>query len=264
LFAPGAGRQRGALDRLLMPLGAVVLIGALWHGAMEAFDLSPFFAKRPGDVIAFLSQPGPRTTLLAALVETMAFTLPGYLAGLALGAALAAALVVAPAVERGVLPFAVALRAVPIITTAPLLVLAFGRGFAGTVIIVAVMIFFPTLVACLQGLRQVPGQVGDVFASYGASRWQLLTRARLPAMLPAFFASARMAVPAALLAVTTAEWLATGQGIGALMALTSATSDYNMLWSCVAALGLTAMASYGGVALIERAVLRHYAPEQLA
>lgn len=264
LFAPQMRRRRSSAARLLEGLAVVALILVLWHGLMELFDLNRFFAKRPWDVLTFLGQAEPRETLLRALGQTMGFALPGYLAGLGLGAGLAAALVLVPQLERATLPIAVALRAVPIITTAPLLVLAFGRGFAGTVSVVAVMIFFPTFVACLQGLRQAPGQVIDLFASYGASRQKRLRLAQLPAMLPAFFASARMAVPAALLAVTTAEWLATGKGIGVLMALTSSTSDYNMLWSCVAALAAVAMASYWLVGLCERAVLYRYAPEQLA
>ena len=104
----------------------------------------------------------------------------------------------------------------------------------------------------------------DLFESYGARRARRLVSAEIPAMLPAFFASARMAVPAALLAVTTAEWLATGKGIGVLMALTASTSNYNMLWSCVAVLCLTAAVMYGAIAWCERAILRIYAPEQVA
>jgi len=230
---------------------------------MEAFDLNRFFAKRPADVWSYLAQPQPRATLLAAFSETLFTAVPGYFAGLGLGAVLAAGLVLMPALARGVLPLAVALRAVPIITTAPLIVLALGRGASGTISIIAVMIFFPTLVACLQGLRQTPGQIVDVFNSYGAGRMRLLLTAQIPAMLPAFFASARMAVPAALLAVTTTEWLATGKGIGVLMALTASTSNYNMLWSCVALLSVAAVAGYALVAWIESAVLRVYASEQV-
>jgi ABC-type nitrate/sulfonate/bicarbonate transport system permease component len=132
------------------------------------------------------------------------------------------------------------------------------------VTIVAVMIFFPTLVACLQGLRQTPGQVMDVFDSYAAGRWQRLVHAQVPAMLPAFFASARMAVPAAFLAATTAEWLATGTGMGSLMALTASTSAYNMLWSAIVLLSVTASLGYVAVGWVERAVLSVYASEQLA
>lgn len=248
-------------------LGAVAIslaVLAVWQFSMDAFNLNRFFAKRPGDIWLFLTtEHAQRATLLGAFSETLAMTIPGYLAGLLLGAMLAAVLMLAPALRRGILPVAVALRAIPIITTAPLLVLALGRGAVGTITIVAVMIFFPTLIACLQGLRQTPGQIVDVFQSYRASRLRLLVSAQIPSMLPAFFASARMAVPAALLAVTTTEWLATGKGIGVLMALTASTSNYNMLWSCVVVLSLAAVAGYGLVAAIERSVLRVYASEQV-
>ena len=66
------------------------------------------------------------------------------------------------------MPLAVALRSVPIVTTAPLggSDPRSGRsrdGRAG-----GVMVFFPTFVACLHGLRQAPGRILDVFDSYAA------------------------------------------------------------------------------------------------
>lgn len=264
LSAPAASTRQGAGMRLIEIGFTTALVLLLWQVSMDAFDLNRFFAKRPGDVWNFLMDAENRDTLLSALAETLSFAAPGYLAGLALGAGLAALLVLSPALSRATMPVAVALRAVPIITTAPLLVLAFGRGLIGTTVVVAVMIFFPTFVACQQGLRQTPGQIVDLFRSYDAGRWHLLRAAQIPAMLPAFFASARMAVPAALLAVTTVEWLATGKGVGVLMAMTASTSNYNMLWSCVAILAVVAVAVYAAVAALERAVLRVYANEQLS
>lgn len=240
-----------------------VVVLALWQGLMDGFGLNPFFAKRPGDVWQYLAVAENRATLAFAWWQTMVLTVPGYVAGLALGAGLAAGLVLVPGAAAPVMPVAIALRSVPIVTTAPLIVLALGRGAAGTIAIVAVMIFFPTLVACLGGLRRTPGQVQDVFSTYSAGRWARLRHAQLPAMLPAFFASARMAVPAAVLAATTAEWLATGIGMGGLMALTASTSAYNMLWSAVAVMALTASLGYVAVEGVERAVLRIYGPEQL-
>ena len=263
LVAPAASTPKPLWARVAEMVIIAALVLAIWQVSMDAFDLNRFFAKRPGDVWTFLTDVQNRNTLLAALSETLSFALPGYLAGLGLGAGLAALLVMWPPLARATMPIAVALRAVPIITTAPLLVLAFGRGIVGTMVVVAVMIFFPTFVACHQGLRQTPGQIVDLFRSYGAGGLHLLRAAQIPAMLPAFFASARMAVPAALLAVTTVEWLATGKGIGVLMAMTSSTSNYNMLWSCVAALAVVAVGFYALVAALERAVLRIYASEQV-
>lgn len=273
LLAPPPEADRSPRPmRLLRRIGRALLIVAvvlaLWHGMMEAFDLNPFFAKRPADVANFLfwspEADANRATLFAAFGQTMVLTVPGYLAGLALGLVLAAAIALAPALGASVLPVAIALRSVPIVTTAPLIVLALGRGAMGTIVIVAVMIFFPTLVACLTGLRQTPGQVMDVFQTYAAPRWQRLLLAQVPAMLPAFFASARMAVPAAFLAATTTEWLATGIGMGSLMAMTASTSNYAMLWSAIVLLALTASLAYVAVELLERRVLRVYASEQNA
>lgn len=264
LSPPASLEMRPFWQRVAEVLGIALLLLALWQATMDVFALNRFFAKRPGDVWMFLtSNAEARITLLKALGETSVTTLPGYLAGLLLGAGLAIAVMLAPGVARVVLPLAVALRAIPIITTAPLIVLVLGRGAVGTITVVAVMIFFPTFVACLQGLRQTPQQITDVFRSYGAGRLRLLCTAQIPAMLPAFFAAAKMAVPAAILAVTTTEWLATGKGIGVLMALTATTSNYNMLWSCIAAMTLVAVILYASVVWLERAVLRVYASEQV-
>lgn len=265
LLTPPQHRSHVPLWQKLCGLTLLTLaVLAVWQLSMDVFQLNRFFAKRPLDVWAFLTTDAEaRATLRAALGETLAMAVPGYLAGLFLGAALAAVVILIPKLDGAVLRVALALRSIPIITTAPLLVLALGRGAVGTITIVAVMIFFPTLIACLQGLRQTPGQIVEVFRIYGAGRFRLLLTAQIPAMLPAFFASARMAVPAALLAVTTTEWLATGNGIGLLMALTAATSDYNMLWSSIVVLSLAAVLGYALVAWIERAVLRVYASEQV-
>lgn len=249
---------------------AVVAVAAViaWWAALALSGLNSFFAKGPDEVfhVLFLADGAGRTRamLASALWETAAFLLPGYIAGMLAGAGLAIVVVLFPLLAGAAMPAAIALRSVPIVTTAPLVVLILGRGAVGTIALVALMVFFPTFVACLHGLRQAPGQVLDVMDSYAAGPFQRLLRARLPAMLPAFFAAARMAVPASVLAVTVVEWLATGNGVGSLMALSASLSDYNMLWSAVVLVAALSALGYGGVGLVEARVLRIYAPEQLA
>lgn len=244
-----------------------VVLG-VWWGALAVLDVSPFFAKGPADVFdaLFLAPDAAttRATLASALIDTSVLLLPGYFAGLLAGAGLAMLVVLVPALTGIAMTLSIALRSVPIVTTAPLVVLLAGRGAVGTIVLVAVMVFFPTFVACLHGLRQAPGQVMDVLHSYAAGPILQLIRVRIPAMLPAFFAAARMSVPASVLAVTVVEWLATGNGIGSLMAVSASLSDYDMLWSSVVLVSLLSSLGYAAVGAIESRVLRIYAPEQLA
>jgi|GEM_PF-99012 len=255
--AHGPGGAVGYVFNALLILSTALL---LWWGGLKLLGLNPFFAKGPEEVFAALlldpDAATTRATLLAALGDTASFLLPGYLAGLAGGAGLAMLIILVPGIAGTAMPLAIALRSVPIITTAPLVVLILGRGALGTITLVAIMVFFPTFVACLQGLRQAPGRIIDVMNSYAASQLTQLIRARIPAMLPAFFAAARINVPASVLAVTVVEWLATGQGIGSVMALSASLSDYDMLWSAVALVALLSALGYVAVGAVERAVLR--------
>ena len=267
LAAPATGKRTPVTRLAILALSTAAIL-ALWWVGLDALNLSTFFAKRPDDLVdaLFLAPDAAltRATLLQATRETLTFLFPGYLAGLLTGATLAMALVLAPSLANTAMPLAIALRSVPIITTAPLVVLLLGRGAVGTITLIAIMVFFPTLIACLHGLRQAPGRATDVLRSYAASPAAILRHVRLPAMLPAFFAAARINVPASILAVTVVEWLATGNGLGSLMALSASLSDYDMLWSAVVLSTLLAVLGYGLIGLIERQVLATYAPEQLA
>lgn len=270
LATPGADPRRAAWRRWLVSAGGVALTAAIvllaWVGVFWLFDLNPYFAKRPWDVWEWLvSAPAAaehRAELFTAAGQTALVAVPGYFAGLALGVLLAAAFSLSPRVRGALTPVAVALRCVPIIAIAPLLVAALGRGSFGTAVVVALMTFFPTLVSCLYGLGQLPGQVADVFTTYATPRTRVLVLGRLPAMAPAFFAAARIAAPTALLAATVAEWLATGTGLGNMMAVDAATSRYTSLWSTVVVVTLMALAGYALVEAVERRVLAVVAPEQ--
>ncbi|HEY5848288.1 MAG TPA: ABC transporter permease subunit [Microlunatus sp.] len=243
---------------------ALVIIG--WIAFLRIFDLNPYFAKGPADVYAWLVSGDDaaehRREIGEALSATLLVAVPGYFAGLLLGVGLAAVFELMPNVRRTVTPIAVALRCVPIIAIAPLMVQALGRGAVGTTVVVAIMSFFPTLVSCLYGLRQSPGEVIDFFSVFATPPWRVLLLARLPAMMPAFFSAARIAAPSALLAATVAEWLATGTGIGNLLAIAAATSLYATLWAAVVVVTLAAVLAYWLVEVVERQVLRVVAPEQ--
>jgi sulfonate transport system permease protein len=260
-------RWRRWLGGVLEGLITLALVIGGWAAFLRIFDLNPYFAKTPMQVWQWMVS-GPdaaehRAEIFDALGETILVAVPGYFAGLLLGVGLAALFELFPSVRRTLTPIAVALRCVPIIALAPLLVQALGRGAVGTTVVVAIMIFFPTLVSCLYGLRQTPGQVTDFFEVFATPPWRVLLLARLPAMMPAFFAAARIAAPSAILAATVAEWLATGTGIGNLLAITAATSVYGTLWSAVVVVTLVAVVAYWLVELVERRVLRVLAPEQM-
>jgi ABC-type nitrate/sulfonate/bicarbonate transport system permease component len=107
-------------------------------------------------------------------------------------------------------------------------------------------------------LQRTPQQSIDLVWVYGASPLATLWKVRLPAALPSFFASLRIAAPLAMTGAMLAEWLATGRGLGYTMLSASATSDYDGLWSRVAMATTMTLAIYNLIGLGERFILNRF------
>ena len=261
---PTARQEPGLLNRLATLVAPIVVVFVFWYAFLWVFQIKPFFAKTPVDVWQELftnaDAAETRSSVFGALGTTLWTTSLGYVAGLVGALATAVAFILVPWLERALMPIAVALRSIPIIVTTPLIILFVGRGVLTTTAIVAVMSFFPTLVNCYSAMGRTPDGILDVLRSYDARSVANVRNAYLPSAVPALLASARIAVPTSLLGATVAEWLATGDGIGAVMVIAFTRNDYNVLWVSVAVLTLVAVVGYWLVAALELRTLERMAP----
>lgn len=116
------------------------------------------------------------------------------------------------------------------------------------------VVFFPSLVNTVFGLRSAPPHAVDLCRAYGASTWTTLRTVSLPSALPAVFASARIAVPSAVIGALLAEWLATGRGLGYQMLQDTSAFGYDDLWASAVVLCLASVALYALVGVVEAAV----------
>lgn len=243
-------------------LAAVVVVIGAWWLYLIAFNVVPFVGKTPAAVFSYLAVVPDAAKNRAELIDALGVTLVhagvGYAAGLLVGILVATLFVLAPPLELAFTPLTVALRSVPIVALIPVLLVVFGRGLPGVIAITTIVTFFPTLANVQQGLARVSSDALVLMHSYDASFAQNLWRIRLPTALPAIFASARIAAPAAVLGATLAEWLATGDGLGHLIVVSRSFSNYNQLWAAAMLLAAVSVVFYSLVSAAERAVLARF------
>jgi len=255
-------RWARGLSGLGFALASVAVIVGVWYAALALLDLNAYFAKSPTDVWAYLfTQPDAsshRGELLSELMVTLKDAALGYVLGTLVAVLAAVAIVSVRVVEQVVTPIAVVLRSVPIVAMTPLLALVFGRGLVGVTVIVSLVVFFPTLVNMIVGLRSAPPVATDVVRAAGGSTLQAIRVVRLPYALPALFASAKIAVPAALGGATLAEWLATGDGLGSLLVVSYSNSKFSTLWSGSVVIVAVSVLLYTVVGRLEGPVLRRF------
>ena len=251
------GRAIGvALARLLLTVaGSVLTLLVAWILFLKLFHIRPFQGKTPGDVWRYLTD-GPsaganRAVLRQKFGETLYDATAGFVVGFTTSVLIAIGFVLSRPVERSLMPAAMAIRSVPIVAMVPMLALVFGRGLTGTIVTVSIVVFFPTLVLVVFGLRSVRQEALELMTVYDAGPLTTLRKVQLPTALPSVFAAATVAAPGAVLGALLSEWLITGRGLGNLMSLAATSYKYAQLWSAAIIVMIFSIVVYSVISAIE-------------
>ncbi len=192
---------------------------------------------------------------------TLAPTLLGFVFGTALGMLLAVGIVHSRAMDMSVMPWVIASQTIPIIATAPMIIIVLNAvGISGLIpkaIIAMTLSFFPVTVGMVKGLRSPDAMQLDLMRTYNASKGATFQKLRLPSSLPYLFTSMKIAVAASLVGAIVAE-LPTGAvaGLGARLLAGSYYGQTVQIWSALLMASFVAAALVGIVGLVGRLVER--------
>ncbi|WP_424988174.1 ABC transporter permease [Microbulbifer sp. S227A] len=250
LATPPRAQSRAA--RLAVPLifGATVL--AMWELVVRGLEV-PQVILPPPSVIA-TTFAGNGAMLWGDFVQTI---LKGALGGYVIGCA--AAFLTALLVDRyaylraGLLPLGNFMAALPIVGTAPILVMWFGFGWQSKAAVVVLMVFFPMLVNTVAGLSETSAMQRDLMRTYAASWGETLLKLRLPAALPFIFNGLKVCTTLALIGAIVAEFFGSPtQGLGFRISTSIGQLDLGLVWSAILVAAITGTLAYGLAALIEK------------
>ena len=185
-------------------------------------------------------------------------TLEGFALGILCGVGMAVAIVRFRVMDQSVMPWAIISQTIPIVALAPMILTVSNQLGIETkevpkAIISAYLSYFPVLVSMVKGLRSPDPMQLDLLKTYGASEGQTFWKLRLPASLPYFFASLKVAVAAALVGTIVGE-LPSGaiEGLGARMLIGSQFGEPLIMWAALFAAAILAGMLIVLVGLVER------------
>ncbi|MCO8244234.1 MULTISPECIES: ABC transporter permease subunit [unclassified Haladaptatus] len=250
------GQTLGRLPNRLVPiatlLGSVALVVLVWRFTVDALSLPTVLLPSPSAVwVAFTTHAG---SMYPQVVYTGTEILLGWLVGVTGGITLAAIMALSGRLRAVLYPTVLAVRIVPLVVFAPLLVLAFGATLTTRVGIAALLTFFPMTVATLDGLGSVPKTHLDLGQLVDAPAWRLLLSIRLPYALPEVFTGLKIATPLAVEGVLIAEFLAATKGVGFELLETARLLQTPLLFAYLGVLAVGALALFGVVVRTERRV----------
>jgi ABC-type nitrate/sulfonate/bicarbonate transport system permease component len=150
-------------------------------------------------------------------------------------------------------PYFSALFVTPTIALVPLVLVWFGFGFTGRVLVVVLAAVVPILFSVASGLRDTPGELIDVARSFGVKgEIPLLFTVRLRAALPVLMAGLRLAAGRAVVGMAVAETYLRLGGIGGLIKSYGAVFQTDYVFAAILPLSLLGITLVTIIARIER------------
>ncbi|MFT6104181.1 MAG: NitT/TauT family transport system permease protein [Paracoccaceae bacterium] len=229
--------------------GTILLV---WELVVRGLEVSAVILPPPSAIaVRFMASTD---VLWVDFVQTFVKgALSGYLIGVL--AAFAVGLLVdrSDFLRRGLLPVGNFMAALPVIGTAPILVMWFGFDWHSKAAVVVVMVFFPVLVNLIEGLRASAPMQRDLMQTYAAGYWQMLFKLRLPAAMPFIFNGLKIATTLALIGAIVAEFFGSPiKGMGFRISTEVGRLSLDMVWAEILVAALAGSAFYGTIATIER------------
>ena len=244
--------------RLVAVALLIVLLGT-WELFARQSGVSALVLPAPSAVAAALWTGLASGYFWPHIVSTLQALVLGLAAGAAIGLLAGMALAEFEFLDRVLTPYVVVSQVVPKLALAPLFVLWFGFGMLPTVLITALICFFPLMENTLTGLRQVDAQRLQLFQMLGATRMQTLLRLKLPTGLPAILAGLRVAVVLALVGVVVAEFMGASKGLGAVIIAAQGMMDTTLMFAALVLVAVIGLLLYQLCLVLERRLLRSHA-----
>ncbi len=232
----------------------IIIVLVLWQ--FIAFLINaPYILPSPTEIVAKIWELR-RTLFLVQLPSTMSVTVIGLLISIVFGLALAIAMDMNKKIADALYPIVIASQTIPTTAIAPLFVLWFGYSIWARVLVTILITFFPITITVYDGFRATKREMEELLITYGASKWDIFFKLKIPSALPHFFSAIKMAIPLSVIGAAIAEWLGAQSGLGYFSKRMMTQLDGAGVFAPIVILSVTAMISVAVIGVIEEKLIK--------
>ena len=242
-------------------IGSLVLLALLliaWEWAARGFGLSALVLPAPSVIFKSLWNGLASGYFWPHLRSTGSELLLGLAIGCIVGFATGVTMAESAFLRGLLMPYVVVSQVIPKLALMPLFIVWFGFGMTSTVVITALICFFPLMENTLTSLQQVEPQRLELFRMLGATPRQTLLRLKLPSGLPGILAGLRVAVVLALVGAVVGEFIGANRGLGALVIASQGMMDTPLMFAVLVLIAVLGMLVYQATLAIEKWLLLPY------
>lgn len=258
------GWLRFYLPTVLIAVGVLLT----WEFLVTVFDIKQFLLPKPSAILAefrkevdLLTRSTSSSLLFTASAATLREAVGGFVIGCGSGILVAMITARWTIINEALMPFAIATNSVPIIAFAPIMNNWFGlTNPMSKMAIVAIIVFFPTMINTVRGLTLVEPRQLELMQSYAASPFKILFALRIPNALPYTFSALRVASSLSVIGAVVAEFFGGPRAtLGVFITQEAAGFNFARAWTAILMASLIGISFYVIVLILERRIMPWHA-----
>jgi ABC-type nitrate/sulfonate/bicarbonate transport system permease component len=245
-----------------LSVAGVATVLLAWYAVTSSGLLSEERLPSPGALgEAFTTLAGDgyqAVSLWAHAWASLTRTLIGFIAGAFIGIPLGLLSGSNQRVRAVFAPLAAFMRPIPPIAFIPLIVIWFGLGETGKIVLIFFTSFNYTFINAQAGAAGTPKQLRRAAQTLGLSGRQTFFKVSLPAALPEIFTGLKVAMALSWAVVVAAELVGAQKGLGYMISDAALLFQIDIVFVGIIMIGLIGLVLNGGVALAEKKIV-HWA-----
>lgn len=249
-----AGKRENFFERYGPPIIMFIAILVLWELIIILFKVPNYLVPAPHAIV--LKAIELKFSLLKDTAITLFESVLGFILGCSIGILIAIGFVHSRTLELSIYPYAIALKSIPIIAIAPLLILWFGNGILAKIIVSALICFFPAIVNTVKGLKAVDENALDLFRSLSATRRQIFLMLRLPNSLPYIFSALKISSTFSIVGAIVGEFAGADKGLGFFILQSSYWLRTTEMFVGIIIISVAGILFFGSIGILERIFLK--------
>lgn len=235
----------------------VVVVFVLWEIAGQLKLIDAFITSQPSRIARTLSNLYREGQLFKHIFVTCVETIIGFILGTLAGTIIAIILWWSDFLARVLEPHLVILNSLPKIALGPIFIVWIGAGPASIIMMAIAVSVVVTILEVWNGFVSVDPDKIKLVQTFGADKWQVLTKVVLPSAFPTIISALKINVGLSWVGVIVGEFLVSKAGLGYLIVYGGQVFQLDLVMTSVIILAVAAALMYQGVVYLEKLIIKH-------
>ncbi len=250
-------RKKDKIAVIFWRIALLIALIGFWELFAEIGIIDPFITSSPSRALVTIKNLFINDNFSYHVGITLYETVLGFILTVGIGYSVALLLWWSEKVRKILEPYIVVLNSLPKIALGPIIIIWFGSGEKAIIFMAFIIGIIVAIMTMLNGFLAADKNKMLLLRSFGANKFQILTKLVMPSSLPTLISMLKISVGMAWIGSIMGEYLVSRAGLGYLIVYGGQVFKLDLVMASTVVLCVLATLMYVLVAMLEKIIIKY-------